>query len=83
MKITSREPVVVHSHFLVDATGHHLVVVIDIMYQECFIQNSRNPTFSTMFGRSFWVHVLPESSTANTAASRQARSSPLLSSESL
>jgi len=33
MKITSQEPAVVHSHFLVDATGHHLVVVIDIMYQ--------------------------------------------------
>ena len=55
MKITSREPVVVHSHFLVDATGHHLVVVIDIMYQECFIQNWREPTFSIMFVRSFWV----------------------------
>ena len=31
------------------------VAVIDIMYQECFIQNWREPKFSTMFGCSFWV----------------------------
>jgi len=55
MKITPREPAVVHSHFLVGATGHYPVVVIDIMYQECFIQNWREPTLSTTFGHSFWI----------------------------
>jgi len=40
MKITSREPDVVHSDFSVDGTGHHPVVVIDIMSQEYFIQRT-------------------------------------------
>jgi len=31
------------------------VVVTDIMSLECFIQNWREPTFSAMFGHSFWV----------------------------
>jgi len=55
----------VQSHFLVNATGHrghHPVVMIDIMYQKCFIQNWIELTFSAMFGRSFWVlpaqHIL-------------------------
>ena len=52
MKITSREPAVIHSHL---ATGHYPVVVIDIMYQECFVQNWRELTLSTMFGHSFWL----------------------------
>ena len=52
----------VQSHFLVNATGHrghHPVVMIDIMYQECFMQNWREPKFSA---RSFWIlpaqHIL-------------------------
>jgi len=55
MKITSREPAVIHSHFLVKAIGHYPVVVIDILYQECFIQKWREPTLSTTFGHSFWL----------------------------
>ena len=53
MKITSREPAVVHSH-LVDDTGHHPAVVIDIVGM-LHSELERTYILNYLSGCSFWV----------------------------